>query len=135
MRLNNTFFCIAGIAAALFAGQALLRILRNMRALGGEAEFFFYLALWAVLYSAIVCGLKLREYGTRRLKIVALLLLLGSCLLLLLTLPPSNLMLQGIMGMALCMIFVARLKYRTRSETSSALRSSRLRDMLARSKK
>ena len=39
MRLNNTFFCIAGIAAALFAGQALLRILRDMRALDGEACF------------------------------------------------------------------------------------------------
>ena len=135
MRLNNTFICTAGIVAALFSGQALLRILRDMRTLGGEAEFFFYLALWTVLYSAIVCGLKLREYGTRRLKILALLLLIGSCLLLLLTLPPSNLMLQGVMGMAVCMIFVAQLKYRSRSETSSPLRSSRLRDMLARTKK
>lgn len=134
MRLHNTFVCIAGIATALFAGQALLRILRDMRAQGGEAEFLFYLALWAVLYSAIVCGLKLREYGTRRLKVLALLLLIGSCLLLLLALPPSNLMLQAVMGMAVCMMFVARLKYRPKSEASTPP-PSRLRAMLARTKK
>ena len=83
MRLNNKLICAAGIASALFAGQALLRILREMRTMGGEAEILFYLALWSVLYAAIVCGLKLREYGTRRLKILSLLLLAGSCLLLL----------------------------------------------------
>lgn len=135
MRLNNTLICAAGIASALFAGQALLRILREMRTMGGEAEILFYLALWSVLYAVIVCGLKLREYGTRRLKILSLLLLAGSCLLLLVTLPPSNMMLQGVMGMAVCMIFVARLTYRPGDDKNATRQSSRLRDVLARTKK
>ena len=129
MRLNNKLICAAGIASALFAGQALLRILREMRTMGGEAEILFYLALWSVLYAVIVCGLKLREYGTRRL------MLAGSCLLLLVTLPPSNMMLQGVMGMAVCMIFVSRLTYRPGDDKNATRQSSRLRDMLARAKK
>lgn len=135
MRLNNKFVCAAGIIAALFAGQALLRVLREMRAMGGEAEFFFYLALWTILYAIIVCGLKILEYGSRRLKVLSLLLLAGSTLLLMITLPPSNLMLQAVMGMAICMIFVALLKYRPPKGNSTLPRSSRLRDMLTRTKK
>ena len=127
MRLNNKLICAAGIASALFAGQALLRILREMRTMGGEAEILFYLALWSILYAVIVCGLKLREYGTRRLKILSLLLLV--------TLPPSNMMLQGVMGMAVCMIFVSRLTYRPGDDKNATRQSSRLRDMLARTKK
>ena len=61
--------------------------------------------------------------------------LCGSCLLLLVTLPPSNMMLQGVMGMAVCMIFVSRLTYRPGDDKNATRQSSRLRDMLARAKK
>ncbi|HJB66483.1 MAG TPA: hypothetical protein H9768_09415 [Candidatus Mailhella merdavium] len=135
MLKKNTFICIAGIISALFAGQSLLRILREMKTLGGEGEFLFYLALWAVLYAIFVCVLKFREYGSRRLKVISLLLLAGSCLLLLAALPPSNLMLQALIGMALSMIFIAQLKYSSRQDNAPRPQTSRLRQMLARKKR
>ena len=56
-------------------------------------------------------------------------------LLLLAALPPSNLMIQALIGMALSMIFIAQLKYSSRQDNAPRPQTSRLRQMLARKKR
>ena len=133
MRLDNKFFCTAGIVTALFGGQATCRIFVELKDMGGSPELL-YLVLWAQFFALAVCGLKLKEYGSRRLKILSVIMLAASCLLLLLAMPATNLVMQAVVAMALCIIATAKLHYeavvKSRVAATPPAKDARVRKLL-----